>query len=242
MEEKKRFIVMLAREDGGIEFHPMKRWLRLHPERVPEGTHHTDSTSHQLRDALKRHGWTVHTTAEEVRLIPPGNSAGEIAAEVLGDEDEEYTESSATEIEEAAFQQENQLRDFIAHNLATIDFQGRRLRLYRDVQGSGVEYPTAVGPIDILAVDSAETLVVFELKRARTSDHVIGQLTRYMGALRERFGSNRAIHGVIVAREISRNLHYQVKVIPNISLLEYEIQFKLKPAIHANGKTDEWCS
>jgi len=81
-----------------------------------------------------------------------------------------------------------------------------------------------------LATDSAGSLYVFELKRAKSSDHVIGQITRYMGSLRDRFGDERKIFGVIVAREISRNLHFQIKVIPNISLFEYEVQFKLKTA------------
>lgn len=52
------------------------------------------------------------------------------------------------------FSLEYQLRDFLASNLSSIDFGGRRLRLYVDPTGrDGIEYPTAVGPIDILAVD-----------------------------------------------------------------------------------------
>jgi hypothetical protein len=128
---KKHFNVMLAREDGGVEFHPMKRWLRLHPDHVPAGLHPGDSTSHQLRDGLKRNGWTVQTTADEVRLIPPGNAAQEAATEVFGDTDEGDIQE-LTDTEEAAFQYETQLRDFIAQNLAAIDVQGQKLRLYSD--------------------------------------------------------------------------------------------------------------
>ena len=40
----------------------------------------------------------------------------------------------------------------------------------------------------------------------------------------------RSINGVIVAREITQNLRYAIAVIPNVSLFEYEVQFKLKRA------------
>ena len=225
-----RFNVLIPRDDGGVEVHPMKEWLRLHSEHIPQGLHPTNSTSHQLRDGLRKRGWTVQTAQDEVRLLPPGNtSTTEAVAAVLGTDEDENEESA--EAEEAAFQFEMQLRDFIAQNLSAIDVHGTRLRLYVDEGGrNGVEYPTSVGPIDILATDATGALYVFELKRARSPDHAIGQLARYMGALRRKFGSERSINGVIVAQEITRNLRYAVTVIPNVSLFEYEVQFKLHRA------------
>ena len=225
-----RFNVVLSRDDGGLEIHPMKEWLRTHPEHVPVGLHASNSTSHQLRDGLRRRGWIVQTTQDEVRLLPPGSvAADETIAAVLGADDNAGTETA--EAEEAAFRFEAQLRDFIAQNLAAIDVHGPQLRLYVDEVGrNGVEYPTPVGPIDILATDSTGALYVFELKRARSPDHAIGQLTRYMGTLRKKFGSKRSINGVIVAQEITQNLRYAIAVIPNVSLFEYEVQFKLKRA------------
>lgn len=146
---------------------------------------------------------------------------------MLGADEGDHVE--AEEAEEAAFRFEVQLRDFIAQNLTAIDLHGPRLRLYVDEEGrSGVEYPTPVGPIDILAIDSNGALYVFELKRARSPDHAIGQLTRHMGTLRRKFGLERSINGVIVAREITQNLRYAIAVIPNVSLFEYEVQFKTK--------------
>lgn len=225
-----RFNVVIPRDDGGVEVHPMKEWLRIHPEHLPVGLHPTTHTSHQLRDGLRRKGWSVQTAPDEVRLLPPGNLATEEAvAAVLGADDGDHAD--AEEAEEAAFRFEVQLRDFIAQNLAAIDVHGPRLRLYVDEEGrGGVEYPTAVGPIDILAIDSNGALYVFELKRARSPDHAIGQLTRYMGSLRKKFGAERSINGVIVAREITQNLRYAIAVIPNVSLFEYEVEFKLKRA------------
>lgn len=225
-----RFNVVLTRDDGGIEVHSMKEWLRQNPDHIPVGLHPTNSTSHQLRDGLRRKGWTVQTAQDEVRLLPPGGLASEEAiAAVLGNDD--VSIDDAGEAEEAAFRFEVQLRDFIAQNLTAIDVQGKRLRLFVDEDGrNGIEYPTPVGPIDILAVDSIGGLYVFELKRARSPDHTIGQLARYMGALRIKFGLERSISGVIVAQEITQNLRYAKAVIPNVSLFEYEVQFKLHRA------------
>ena len=174
----KRYNVVIPREDGGVEVYPMKEWLRQHPESVPIGSDPTASTSQQLRNGLRKQGWGVQETGSEFRLLPPGSAQSESAIEaVLGEDD---AEDQAEEI--ATFGLEYQLRDFIAQNIAAIPVAGRRLRLYVDPTGrDGVEYPTAVGPIDILAVDGEEQFVVFELKRARSPDHAIGQLSRYMG-------------------------------------------------------------
>jgi RecB family endonuclease NucS len=123
------------------------------------------------------------------------------------------------------------LRDFIAQNISTIDIKGKRLRLYVDPTGrDGIEFPTAVGPIDILAVDDSGAFFVFELKRGRSPDHAIGQLTRYMGWVRQTIGKDREVNGVVVAKEISDGLRYAVSVVPNVTLFEYEIEFHLKPA------------
>src|SRR5208337_498229 len=66
---------------------------------------------------------------------------------------------------------QGQLKEYTRPNTAAVRrFNGR----------SGIEFPTAVGPIDILAIDASGDFFVFELKRARSPDHAIGQPTRYM--------------------------------------------------------------
>jgi hypothetical protein len=226
----KRFNVVIPREDGGIEVYPMKEWLRQHPDSIPAGLDPTFSTSHQLRNGLRTLGWSVQETATEERLMKPGSSQLEATIEaVLGEEGEG---NDSAEENAAAFELEYQLRDFIAQNFSAIPVEGKRLRLYVDSTGrDGVEYPTAVGPIDILAVDEEEQFVVFELKRARSPDHTIGQLARYMGWISETIARGKKVRGVIVAKSISKNLHYSVMVVPNVSLFEYKIKFELnKPA------------
>jgi endonuclease len=183
----KKFNVAVSKLDGGVELYPMKEWLRLHSEHVPPGLDATSSTSHQLRDGLRKKGWSVDETANEVRLVPPGEMGASVEA-VLGNNDE----ADNLEWPDAAFGLEYQLRDFIAQNIGSIDVNGKRLRLYVDATGrDGVEFPTAVGPIDILATEASGDFYVFELKRGRSPDHAIGQLVRYMGWVKQTIGKDR---------------------------------------------------
>jgi hypothetical protein len=222
----KRHNIVLARDDGGVEVHPMKEWLRQHPEHIPTGLDPTTSTSHQLRSALKRVGWTMEELDDEVRLISPDDPDLKGRADVLLGDD---TESDTGEFGDAAFALEAQLRDFLAQNLQATPIAGRRLRLYVDPSGrDGIEYPTGVGPIDILAVDDRSNFVVFELKLARSPDRAVGQLTRYMGWVRQTIGKDRDVFGVIVAKSIDEKLRYAASVIPNVALLEYEVEFHLR--------------
>lgn len=107
----------------------------------------------------------------------------------------------------------------------------KRLRLYVDPTGrDGIEFPTAVGPIDILALDQNGDFVVFELKRANSPDRAVGQLARYMGWVQQTIGRECKVSGVIVAKTISQNLRWAVSVVPNVSLFEYQVEFHLRPA------------
>jgi hypothetical protein len=128
-----------------------------------------------------------------------------------------------------SFALEAQLRDFIVKNLSRIPIGGRRLRVYTDATGrEGREYPTGVGPIDILAVDDSGNFFVFELKLERGPDRALGQLARYMGWVKIELASDREVRGVVVARSIDERLRYAACVIPNIVLLEYEVEFRVR--------------
>jgi len=226
----KRFNVVIPKDDGGMEVHAMKEWLRRHLEKVPSGLDATSSTSRQLRNGLRGLGWTVQETENEVRLIPPDSTLNEADIEnILGDDGSES--EIETEQPEACFALEYQLRDFLAQNISAIDVLGKKLKLYVDPSGrDGIEYPTGVGPIDILAIDEAGSFYIFELKRARSPDHAIGQLARYMGWMRQTIGKDKDVYGIIVAREIGDKLRYAISAVPNVTLFEYEIEFHLKLA------------
>jgi endonuclease len=226
-----RFIVAIPKEDGGVEIYPMKEWLRQHPDQVPPGLT-SRSNSRHLGRSLRRAGWSVQETYSEIRFVPPGIAIDAVAVEtVLGDGDEPDDELDGDDNGSAFFGLEHQLRDFIAQNIGTIRVNGKRLRLYTDASNrDGVEFRTAVGFIDILAVDEVGTFYVFELKRGRSPDYTMGQLTRYMGWVHRSIADGKPVNGVIVAREISESLRYAVSVVPNVHLFEYEINFLLKPA------------
>jgi len=230
----KRFLVAIPTQDGGVELHPMKEWLRQHPDSVPNGLDATLSTSHRLQSGLRAAGWTVQTSDTEVRLIRPVDSSRRDLIDVLGPDTGELADAgdeSDDTLPEAAFALEYQLRDFLSQNLASLHLGHGQLRLYVDPTGrEGVEYPTATGPIDLLAVDPAGNFTIFELKRARTADRAVGQLARYMGWVRHTIGRGKEVTGVIVAKDIDDRLRYAASVIPGVALFEYRVEFYLEPA------------
>jgi hypothetical protein len=232
----KEFDVVIPREDGGIELHPLKVWLRKHPDYIPAGLDIESAARQEVRNALLKVGWLVQETQADERLfMPPGAKPQEsIIDEALGDEEgSDDIESYLT-----AYSLEDQLRDFLAQNISAIPIEGKRLRLYVGPAGKdGIEYPTDVGKIDILAMDDDEQFVIFELSLARSVDHAISRLSCNMGWVSQTIGRDKTVRGVIVARQISDNLRYSVTVVPNVSLFEYEVRFELKPASPAFQRT-----
>lgn len=136
---------------------------------------------------------------------------------------------SMEEEQELLFPVESHLRDFIAQNIEAIKVNGHKLKLYVDENNrEGVEYPTDVGPIDILAVDEADNFVIFELKLSRGADKAIGQILIYMGWVKMNLAKDKDVKGVIVAKNVDEKLKYSASIIPKISLFEYELNFKIR--------------
>lgn len=67
------------------------------------------------------------------------------------------------------------------------------------------EYPTDLGPVDLVATDRDGALVAIEVKRRGDIDGV-EQLTRYLDRLRQD-GRGGPIRGMLVAQSISPNAH-----------------------------------
>ena len=144
------------------------------------------------------------------------------------DLDDYAVETTDPDEEEYLFPLESHLRDFVATNIGTIKVHGLCLRLYANDSGKdGVEYPTDVGPIDVLAQNSDGDFVVFELKLSRGPDKAVGQILRYMGWVNKHLAAGKKMLGVIVAREIDEKLKYAVSLVPNITVFEYKMQFDL---------------
>lgn len=213
----------------------MKNWCRANPTESPP-LNPNEANSQALRRGFERLGWAVEETDTQIRFFKPGTTQS--ALEVLGEADPDLDQLDTPEGErETVFELEYQLRDFIAHNIESLKVDGKSLRLYVDDQGQdGIEYPTGVGPIDILAIDSDGAFVVFELKRGRVADRAIGQISRYMGWLITNREEGTKVKGVIVAKVISQNLRHAVVAVPNVSLFEYHISFTLNEIKAANAR------
>jgi hypothetical protein len=98
-------------------------------------------------------------------------------------------------------------------------------------QRQGIEYPTEVGPVDILALDDEGNFVVFELKLTMGPDKTIGQLLRYMGWIKANLAKDHNVYGVMVAKEVHEKLRYAALLVPSLfRLLEYEVDFRLQAA------------
>ncbi len=219
-----RFIVVKTSSEGGLDIHPMKEWLRLHTDSIPANMDPTLSTSRQLLSGLKRNGWKFEETDSEVRLFPPGEAVDEVLVKAVLGESDEPNDSEGNQ----AFGLEVQLRDFLAGNIESLVINGNRLHLYVDPTGQdGVEFPTAVGFIDVLGIDDDGNFYVFELKRDVGSDRVVGQIARYMGWVQSTIGKKKKMHGIIVAKQIGKKLRYAASIIPSVSLYEYQVDFQL---------------
>jgi hypothetical protein len=97
---------------------------------------------------------------------------------------------------------------------------------------AGNQFPTDVGPIDILAVHKTKPrFLVVELKRNQSSDQTVGQVLRYMGWVEKHLAkeAGRTVEGLIIARKIDKGASYALSLLPQISMMKYEVGFSLKP-------------
>jgi restriction system protein len=126
---------------------------------------------------------------------------------------------------------EKYLEEFIVDNFEMI-FR-KEWRIFEDEEGiGGRQYPTDIGPIDILAVeDRSDAFVVIELKRGRSSDRVVGQILRYMGWVKKNLCTDgRPVKGLIISREADEKLAYALEVTDRIEVRYYSVSFKLSDA------------
>lgn len=229
----KRYLIVEAMPDGGVQVHEMKKWCRLHPEKTPPGMSAAagGDNSQRLHQGFEKMGWSVVETPTEVRIQRPGEAgqAEELLGDMTGDAEALPESSDDTEsLADTVFHLERQLQEFITDNLESIPVNGRRLHLYSNGVSAGREYPTSSGRrIDILAVDEDGNFVVFELKRGEAPDKAIGQIASYMGWVSLNLARGKAVSGVIVARSINESLREAIAVVPNVSLFEYRLRFDL---------------
>ncbi len=127
------------------------------------------------------------------------------------------------------FALEAHLEQFIYANWNQVNWE-KNLKLYQVEQTDGRQFPAGIWSIDFLAVDqSTNEFVVIELKRGCSSDQVVGQILRYIGWVRENLAEQgQNVHGIIICHESDEALRLAVSQIPNVYVLFYEVDFRLR--------------
>lgn len=128
-----------------------------------------------------------------------------------------------------AFAMEKHLEDFLVRNWQQTTLSGAYDILADDEEVVGQQFPTDVGPIDILAVSKDKSrLLVIELKRGRASDVVVGQLLRYMGFVKGKVAEpQQTVEGLVIALQNDAKLKWALSALPNVRFLRYQINFNL---------------
>ena len=178
----------------------------------------TEEFSEPLRKAMGSMG-----TISEVTQY-----ADELQRLLNGSEFQNELQVDSTVEEPSVFVLEKYLEEFLVSNWESTEL-GRKYDIYQDENGTGQQFQTDSGRIDILAIskDGKELLVV-ELKKGRASDAVVGQITRYMGYVTTQLaGHDQTVRGVIVALEDDQRLRHSLVIVPGIDFYRYEVSFKL---------------
>ena len=124
---------------------------------------------------------------------------------------------------------EKHLEDFLVKTWRSLPI-GNQYDIYEEGGAQvGQQYRTSTGPIDIFALNKNKSdFLVVELKRARASDPVIGQTTRYMGWVQENWCKpEQSVNGLIIAHQQDENLRLSLSQNDKIRFLRYEADFRL---------------
>ncbi|WP_436717013.1 endonuclease NucS domain-containing protein [Roseiconus lacunae] len=127
------------------------------------------------------------------------------------------------------FAMEKHLEDFLVRNWPYTEL-GQEYDIFEE-EGElvGQQYETDTGPLDILAISKDhKKLLVVELKKGRASDHVVGQILRYMGFVKGELAEpDQTVEGIIIALTDDQRIRRALSMTPQIDFYRYEISFKL---------------
>lgn len=130
-------------------------------------------------------------------------------------------------IGQGVFYMEKQLEDFLINNWDSTELGKKYNLIVEDGEVVSRQYKTDVSSIDILAKDKkTNSYVVIELKKNQTSDDTVGQVARYMGWIKVKKGDNN-VRGVIIAAEFDERLEYALRIVPNVEVFLYKVDFQL---------------
>jgi hypothetical protein len=172
----------------------------------------------------------IYVTAR--RFAKDKDEAGEKPTTAQKDRVEEdiiEEESDTSEGAEMRFPLEKYLEHFIVDNWDSIDF-GEPLELYREDDGTpGQQYTTDVGIIDILAKDKKGNFVVIELKRGKSSQHVMGQVLAYIGWVRRNLATEgQGVRGIVIVSEGNEALlEAQKEISDKVAVKYYRVNLEI---------------
>jgi hypothetical protein len=89
----------------------------------------------------------------------------------------------------------------------------------------GVERSVDSGFIDITARDSIGATVVIELKTGTAGQRAVAQILSYMGDVATE-EENQKVRGILVAAEFDAKAKSAAKMVPNLMLRRYSVQFR----------------
>jgi RecB family endonuclease NucS len=94
----------------------------------------------------------------------------------------------------------------------------------------GIDYPTNIGSIDILAIDKHGDFVVVELKIERSDEQVSGQVLGHMNWVHRYLagGKGKGVRGYVIGSHLSDSVRYALANREDIALKEYELSIVLK--------------
>lgn len=193
---------------------PHRRPVRWYPKTIARA-----DMSQALQNSTGSIGTvsTITKFADEIEKLLAGNTPATLIA------------TDETVEDPSVFALEEHLEEFLIQNWKQTEF-GRKYNIYtEDGELVGQQYPSDTGPMDILAISKdKKELLVIELKKGRASDHVVGQVQRYMGyALEELAEEGQTVKGIIIALEDDIRIRRALAVANNIEFYRYEVSFRL---------------
>jgi len=137
--------------------------------------------------------------------------------------------SSPADLErESEFALETHLEEFLDRNWDNVDF-GAKLEKYQIDEQSGCQFPAGPWSIDFLCIDKdTGDFVVLELKRGKSSDSTIGQISRYVAYVQKHLAKpGQSVRGIIIAKEADEALKYAIQPLTFVKVLTYRVDFRL---------------
>ena len=196
---KVREVIDASQDAEFVDYLSEQDWLASYGAVPDKANWETPWTkAEDARDYYQRIG-RIDAAAEALRREAPGLSANRVSA---------YRRVQIME---------RVLEDILEQNLDELE---PGLTLVRR------QFPTAVGPIDLLARDRNGVYVVIELKRGRASDRVVGQVARYLGWVTDRMahGDKAKARAIVVGRDYDSKFTAAITALSRVRPYIYDIR------------------